>query len=165
MGLGAGTYGLTDVSVRDRTDEVGRWKLYGLPILGGEDANWDAQQALFDTYRNAAMALLLGQLVKYQYGNEVIVNPVNVPGSNLAQRENKLLVEYYDVETFKIYTYSMPTIALALLTFETDAKDFVSKVTGAQVIAFITAHQAFAVAPETGNATIVNSLRFVGRAT
>jgi hypothetical protein len=140
MGLGAGTYGLSDISVRDRTDEVGRWKLYGLPLTGGEGGNYADQQTLFNTYRNAAMALLLGQLVKYQYGNEVIVNPVNVPGSNLAQRENKLLVEYYDVETF-------------------------SKTTGAQVIAFITAHQAFAVAPETGNATTVNSLRFVGRAT
>lgn len=160
MGLGAGSYGASELAYKDKSAETGTSRVYG-DVL--DDGNWVAQQGLWDAYWGAVNAITLGVLVHRDYGNTVVVDPVNLPASNGAQRENKLLVRYYDGTTLKRYLASIPTIDLSILTFETDAHDFVSKTTGALVIAFVSAFQNFAVAPETGNACLIESLEFVGR--
>jgi len=106
----------------------------------------------------------LGQLVQSNYGGELrIVNPVAKAASASAQRENKLLVRFFDSVTFKRFSYAIPTVDLPNLVFLSEARDFVDPTTPAAVVALVSAHQAFIVNPETGNLTTIENLEYVGR--
>lgn len=163
MGLGAGTYSPFEVSLRDKGGEVGTMRVFGVPLV---EEDYDADQALRTAFTTAIDAACLGVLIQSNYGGELrIVNPVSKAASASAQRENKLLIRYYDSVTFEKFTASLPTIDVPNLVFETDANDFVSKAAPASIVALVAAWQAFVVNPETANLTLIDSLEFVGRRT
>lgn len=163
MGLGAGTYSPFAASFRDKGGEVGTFRAYGL-VMSEDD--YDANQALRTSFVTALDAAVLGVLIQSDYGGELrIVNPVAKAASASAQRENKLLVRYYDSVTFAKFTASIPTIDLPQLVFETDARDFVSQASPAFIVTLKSTWQAFIVNPETNNLTVIDSMEFVGRNT
>lgn len=163
MGLGAGVYSPYAASLRDKGGEVGTFRVFGLPI---DEENYDTYQGLRTTFDTALDAAVLGVLIQSDYGGELrIVNPVTKAASASAQRENKLLVRYYDSVTFARLSASIPTIDLPQLVFETDARDFVSQASPAFIVSLKAAWQAFVVNPETGNLTLIDTLEFVGRNT
>lgn len=160
MSLGAGVYSPFSMSLRDKGGEVGNFGVYGLPL---DDSTWVANQALAAAFVAKIEAATLGVTIKWTYGNENIVNPVSKAASASAQRENKLLVRYYDNTTFAKLTASIPTIDLPNLVFLTDANDYVSRITPTAMSDLVTAWQAFVVNPVTGNLTIIESFEFVGK--
>lgn len=165
--LPAGDYSPFRMSFRDASDEVGFFGGYG-ELVTEED--YDAQRAAFVAFVTAVDGITIGQIVETEYaGILTVVNPIAVPTNPVAQRENKLLVRYYDAINFAKFTLSIPTINLTNLVFEADARDFVSKTLwvggGTNMSTFVTAFQAFAKNPLTGNATVIKSLQFVGRNT
>jgi len=163
MSLGAGTYSPIEISLRDKGGEVGTMRAYGITIT---EADFDDDQTLRTAFVTAIDGATLGQLIQSNYGGELrIVNPVSKASSASAQRENKLLVRYYDSVTFEKFTSTIPTIDLPNLVFETDARDFVSKASPAAIVALVSAWQAFIVNPETQNLTLIDSLEYVGRNT
>jgi len=166
MGLPAGAYSPYRLSLKDISKEIGTFSVYGL-LLDAE--TWDDNQALATSFFNSLNAITLGVAVEQEYGTLNILNPVGFPSSSSAQRENKLLVRFYDSTTYEKFTATIPTIDTPNLVFETDAKDFVSKTVwgagGAVMTTFVTNWQAFVVNPRTNNLTTISSLEFVGRNT
>jgi len=161
MGLGAGTYSPIEISLRDKGGEVGSFGAYGVLM---EESAYDDNQTLRSAFVTAVDGVTLGQLVQSNYGGELrIVNPVAKAASASAQRENKLLVRFYDSVTFKRFSYAIPTVDLPNLVFLSEARDFVDPTTPAAVVALVSAHQAFIVNPETGNLTTIENLEYVGR--
>lgn len=164
MTLPAGTYSPYRASFKDISKEIGTFRVFGLPLT---ETDFDANQAVAATFLNALNAITLGVIVETEYGILTVINPVGFPSNPSAQRENKLLVRFWDVTTFEKFTATIPTIDLPNLVFETDAKDFVSKSAwaagGAVMTNFVTAWQAFVVNPRTGNLTNIESLEYVGR--
>jgi len=166
MTLPAGVYSPFSCSFKDISKEIGTMRVFGALL---SDENWVDQQTLASAFIAALNAVTLGVIVEWTYGNQVISNPVAFPSNPSAQRENKLLVRYFDNSTFEKLTATIPTIDLPNLVFETDAKDFVSKTLwaagGAVMTGFVSAWQAFVVNPRTDNATTISALEFVGRNT
>jgi len=163
MSLGAGTYSPIEISLRDKGGEVGTTRAYGLPMA---EEDYDTNQTARTAYVTAVDGITLGVLIQSNYGGELrIVNPVSKAASASAQRENKILVRYYDSVTFEKFTQTIPTVDLPNLVFLTEARDFVNMTTPAAVVAFVNAHQAFIVNPETDNLTTIDSLEYVGRNT
>jgi len=163
MPLGAGTYSPYAASFRDKGGEVSTFRVFGLPM---SEEDYDTNQAARVAFTSALDGACLGVLIQSDYGGELsIVNPVTKASSASAQRENKLLVRYYDSVTFAKLTASIPTIDLPQLVFETDARDFVSQTTPAFIVTLKSTWQAFVVNPETGNLTLIDSLEFIGRNT
>lgn len=162
MPLGIGTYYPVSVSIRDKGGEIGTFNAYGLEW---DETTWVAQKALADAFFDKINGVTLGLFVKTVYGVEDILNPVGLPASASAQRENKLLVRYHDAVTSKILTATIPTIDLPNLVFLTEAKDKVDMTTPLAISSLKTAWEDFIVNPETGNLTIIDSLEFVGRNT
>lgn len=161
MSLGAGTYSPIEISLRDKGGEVGTMRAFGITI---DEDSFDDNQTLRTAFVTAIDGVALGVLIQSDYGGELrIVNPVSKAASASAQRENKLLVRYYDSVTFKKFTYSIPTIDLPNLVFLSEARDFVNPTTPASVVALVAAHQAFIVNPETQNLTTIENLEYVGK--
>jgi len=126
-------------------------------------ANLVAETTKINALKTAVAGVIIGVLNK----SETVVNRalgISGPaGSPLAQRENKLLVRFYDSVTFKRFSYAIPTVDLPNLVFLSEARDFVDPTTPAAVVALVSAHQAFIVNPETGNLTTIENLEYVGR--
>lgn len=167
MTLPAGTYSPFRIALRDKGGEIGSFGAYGKLVTA---ANFADQLTEFAAFVAAVAAITLGQIVDHEYaGILTIVNPVANASSASAQRENKLLVRFYDGTTFEKFTATIPTIDLPNLVFETDAKDFVSKTLwgagGAVMTDFVAAWQSFVHAPRTDNLTVIESLEYVGRNT
>jgi len=160
MGLPVGTYSPFRISLRDKSNEVGSFSAYGF-LLTAE--NFAAQLALATTFRQKLEAITLGVTTQMEYGILTVVDPVSLPVSPSAQRENKLLVRYHDAVTLKVMTATIPTISLPSLVFLTDANDFVDLTTPSFMSGLVTAWEDFVTNPETGNLTIIDSAQFVGR--
>lgn len=85
--------------------------------------------------------------------------PGGQPGSPLAQREIKWLVRYHDAVTLKARILELPGADLNLLG---TGSEFMAL--GAGAGATLKAQwDAFVVDPETGNATVLDSVQFVAR--
>lgn len=164
MGLGAGSYSPYAMSLRDHGGEVGTFGVHGLLI---SSANFTAYQALRDAFDAGIVGATLGVCIYSDYGGlYTIVNPISKAASVSAQRENKLLVRYYDVTTYELLTATIPTIDLPGLVFLSEANDFI-QISGTGTPTFITALIAawenFVVNPRTNNLTVVASMEYVGR--
>lgn len=164
MTLPAGTYAPWSITFRDATDEIGNMGAFASVLTA---ANFDSKRADFTAFVTAVDGITIGQIVKHAYGIETVVNPIAIPTSAAAQRENKLLVRYYDALTFERMTLTVPTVNLANLVFNTDAKDFVSMEQwvggGTNMETFVAAFTSFVKNPRTGNNVVVQSLQYVGR--
>lgn len=171
--LEVGQYSPFSISYRDKSGEIGNMNGFGTWAAIGDAEDMEAAYLAFTSFVGAVNAITLGVNTENTFTFLNIVDPVSLPASASAQRENKLLVRYHDSVTLKKATISIPTIDLPNLVFETDAKDFVSKTlwgTGVNTVMtdFITKFQAFVKVPKpdvAGNTTVVDSLQFVGRNT
>lgn len=160
MSLPAGNYNPATISWRDAGNEIGSFSCYG-PLLTA--ANFDANSDLFDTLVTKAQALVLGSRVKEIYEAEKLI--VGTQPTNGAARETKLLIQYRDTTTLERFTATLPTLnpALPLYVVNENAKDVVRLDSPTAVTEFITAFNAFAVNPRTGNAVAIIGLKVVGR--
>jgi hypothetical protein len=160
MSLPAGSYQPASIHYLDAGNEVGVGSFYG-PILSA--ANHDAKVALWATLLTASDALTLGARIKDVY-NDVSLYNVAQP-TNGAARETKLLVQFEDGTTGEKMTFTLPTLDPTLPDYvvNVNAKDVILLDAPAAITDWITAFEAFAVNPRTGNAVVVAGLRVVGR--
>lgn len=153
-----------DVSLRDKTKEITTHTVYTGEITALTIAGLLPQMGAYNT---AVNNLTLGVLAKTRWGEETIHS--NDPAaSNLAQRENKLLITYRDAVTEKPYQVSIGTIDLSVLHFMPGAGDSVAflEEDGAtdEVIAWVAAFVAMCKSPDNeANAVEVLGMRYVGR--
>lgn len=160
MTLPPGGYQPARVSYLDAGNEIGTASFYG-PSLNA--ANYVAKTALWAALLTAMDALCLGNRVKDVYNDESLYN-VSQP-TNGAARELKLLVQYKDAVTGAKFTTTVPTLDPAIPEYvvNVNARDVVLLDGPTAITDFITAFNAFAVNPVTGNAVTVVGLKVVGR--
>ena len=103
--------------------------------------------------------MTLGSLYRLSYGNETVAAEES-PANTWAQRELKWLVSYADSVTGKLFRVELGTADTSLLDPNARGQADMDNV---NVAAFVTAFEAYAVAPDTGNAVEVRSITLVGR--
>lgn len=162
MPLPPGSYQPADISYLDAGNEIGVMSFYGPDLTAG---NIEAKVALWATLLTATDALVLGERIRDRYDDLSLYN-VAQP-TNGAAREVKLLVQYADGTTGEKFTTSIPTLDIAIPDYviNVNARDVVALDSPTAITDWITAFQAFAVAPRTGNAVTVVGLKVVGRST
>jgi hypothetical protein len=109
----------------------------------------------------AIAGITRGTVTRITYGNEI-----DSPGVNsdpLAQRENKWLIRYHDTTTGKNHKVELGTADLMALDPNNRGYAYIGD--GDVVDAFVSAFEAFVLAPETNNAVAIDSIQFVGRNT
>lgn len=152
MGTPAGLSGI------DAGNEAWSMSLYGLPL---DDTNWVAQQALWTTLYGKIRALQLGAVKTSFYGNET--HYAYSQPTNGAAREIALRISAKDDTTQERFTYQIPAInpATPVYVLNVDAKDVVRTDTPSAITDLISAFNAFAVSPVTGNQLVLYGLRVV----
>jgi len=160
MALPPGGYQPATVSYRDAGNEIGTASFYGSPLSAG---NIVAKTALWATLLTAMDNITLGSRCKDVYNDESIY-AYSQP-TNGAARELKLLVQYQDVTTGQRFTTTIPTLdpTIPAYVVNLNARDVVVLDDPTEIVDFITAFEAFAVNPITGNAVNVTGLKVVGR--
>lgn len=160
-----GEVGKYVTTLRDATAEPTTNAVFITPISA---ANFATLDGLVTAYAAALDGVTLGVVSKTSLGNEETISNA-IPSSPAAQRENKVLVTYWDIVTEKTYTLTIPTIDFTKLHFIPGAGDIVAwKLAdggSAEMIAWVDAFEDLAKAPDTGNTVRVISMRYVGRNT
>lgn len=158
MPSGVPNEGLASLSVIDAGNERGTFKVFGTVLTAG---NFVAKEALWSTLVDAAMALVLGAKVRTVYGN--VENFTYAQPTNGAAREIALLVQYKDGTTGQKFTAKLPTLDPTIPDYviNASAKDVVKVDSPTAITDFITAFNAFAINPYTGNACAVYGLKVV----
>jgi len=149
------------MTFRDAGNELSSFACFG-PVITA--ANHDAKAALWATLRTAIAAIALGNVQKYQY-ESLDLSDADQP-TNGAARETKLLVQYKDATTGKRYICTIPTLDPSVPTYvaNINVKDAILVDAPTEISDFVTAFEAFAVAPEAPtHAVEVVGLRVVGR--
>ncbi len=143
----------------DAGNEAYSFGLFGALL---DDANWVDQQALWATLITKATALQLGAKKTTSYGNET--HYAYSQPTNGAAREIALIIQAKDSTTQERVALRLPCInpATPVYVINNDAKDVIRVDTPTAVTDFISAFNAFAVNPKTGNALSIYGLR-VGR--
>jgi len=150
---------LASIGGIDAGNEAWSFSFFGALL---DDTNWVAQQALFSTLVTKAMALVLGAKKQTFYGNQV--NFAYAQPTNGAAREIALILQCKDVTTQQRWSYRLPTLDPAIPDYveNNNARDVIEVATPTAISDFITAFNAFAVSPVTGNDVNIYGLR-VGR--
>lgn len=138
--LPVGSYSPVSFSFRDQWNKTGTQRFFAKPLTAG---NYVAQQALAATYRDAAIAVALGVLAQWTYGEENLVSAA-IP-SNGALRKVKFVIGYWDTTTFQKFTTTLPTCNDDLAVAIPNTPDIIEITSPAEIQAFITAFEAFAV--------------------
>ncbi len=166
--LGNGTYHPSSITFWDKSREKGTMEVYGIPVTG---ANLVAVSTLWAAVVSASIALANGLLYSQRWVNLFIANayPPDDDITQEAVREIGLKVLYIDSTTQKKLEATLPTLNLSLVTYLSQAKDFVAVTeaqgAGAEVVAFVGAFEGFVVNPNTGNSVTVVGLKVVGKNT
>jgi hypothetical protein len=146
----------------DAGNEAWSFSVYGKVLTAG---NFAAQEALWNDPTAGlvakAMALVLGAKKTTDYGNEVhyaYTQPVNG-----AAREIALRISAKDGTTQERFSYQLPTLDPTIPEYilNVDARDAIQITSPTAIADFVTAFEAFAVSPITGNALGVYGLRVV----
>lgn len=160
-----GTKGKAVLSIRDATGEPTTVTIRTVTKNAG---NFAAEATAEATFYAATSALVLGTVAGTDSGNQEIISNAT-PVNPAAQRESKLLVNYWDSVTQKRYQITIGTINFDMLVFLPGAGDAVAFTTAngapSEITDWVTAFQAVAKAPDTGNAVVVTSMKYVGRNT
>lgn len=168
-----GLYGDWSLSYVDAGNETGTVRGTAKVVVGDDDdSNIDTQVALWSTFITRIDALTLGDLSQASYVNSN-QSAVSQP-TNGAAREIKLLVQYECIATGKRYTMTIPTLdpTIPVYVLNINAKDVIRMDTPTAITEFITAFNAFVVAPDipaiadvyaTDPACTVIGLKVVGR--
>lgn len=139
--------------------ELGQWEV---PIATLTAANLVAKTTLIDALRTAVAAITLGNLAVADTTVLRAAGSGTPAASNLAQRENKLLLRYHDNATFQKYRVSIPTFDLSTLPNHSEFLDL----TGGVGADLKTAFEAIVVSPgNSANGVTLDSAQFVGRNT
>lgn len=164
--LGNGTYHPSSITYWDKSREKGTMEVYGLPVTS---VNFTAVSGLWASLVTASGALVRGLIYAQRWVNEFIANAYPPDGSinQEAVREIGLKVMYIDSTTQKKLEVTLPTVNLSLVTYLSQAKDFVAVTeeqgAGEEVVAFVDAFEAYVVNPNTGNGVTVVGLKVVGK--
>jgi len=134
---------------------------WSVPVHTLTAANYVAQSALIAALASAVAALLLGNLHQHETVIERILVSDLPAASQLAQRENKLLLRYHDVSTLEKFRVSLPTFDLTQLPLHSEFLDL----TAGNGQALKTAFEAIVLSPNGANAVLLDSAQFVGRNT
>lgn len=119
------------------------------------------------TLETATEGITLGTHRKTQWiGDDTTITNA-WPTNPAAQRESKLLVDYWDNTTEKMFQLTVPTIDFSKLVFVPLAGDavlFEGADASAEIKAWVTAFESFGRSPDdaTHNVT-VKAMRYVGR--
>lgn len=150
------------VTILDRTGETSNFTVYNDAITAVSIEGFLAQ---LTDFRAKCQALSVGAIIRTTWVGDADDTPVDAATlSNLAQRENKLLVTYEDTTTHEKYNLTIPAIDLTKLAFVPGAKDAVRLDSSAAITAWIAAFEALASPPEDmTHAVKVLKMRFVGR--
>lgn len=148
---------VSTMTFNDYSNEKSSFQVNGVALTA---ANFDAQATAATALSVAAGALSIGVLVKRTYA-QVALDDMDTPTNPYAQRELKWLVSYQNDTTGKIYSLEIPCANVTdNLVPNTDLADLAST----QWAAFVTAFEAYAVAPDNITQTVtVLSARLVGR--
>lgn len=155
----ANHYTLT--SFLDNGLEKSAFKLFNGPITVGTIAGFLAQYAALKT---ALDNITIGTLMRDMWvGDSTLISQAQ-PASKYAQRETKLLLTYEGQTSHKLFTATVPTVDLNLLTFVPGGKDAVSLVAGAEMIALKAAIEAMGKTPDNdAEAIVITAAKHVGR--
>ena len=143
----------------DAGNEAWSFSLYGVVLTV---VNWAAEQALWATVITTAEALILGAVKSTEYGNKTDI--VYAQPTNGAARELALILRCKDATTQERLSYRLPTVdpTIPVYIANVDARDAIDPTTPSAMVDFLTAFEAFAKNPRTGNALAVYGVR-VGR--
>lgn len=136
--------------------EKSSWKVWGATLTS---ANFVAQTGFASALFSAVLDITLGS----QAATKVLAVSTQSAVENtnpLAQRENKWLVRYHDVNGTK-FTVEIPTADLSLLD---TGSEFLNLEDGGPIAAFVTAFTNYAQSPDDPTLDVaVDSIQFVGR--
>ncbi len=146
------------LSLIDAGNEPTTFSVYGKVLTA---VNFVAQEALFSTLVDSAMALVLGVKKTTQYGNEI--HFAYAQPTNGAMREAALRISAKDVTTQERFSYQLGTLDPTIPEYiiNVDAKDVIKLDSPSTIVDLVNAFNAFAVSPVTGNALVVYGLRVV----
>lgn len=122
--------------------------------------NFAAELVLQAALGAAINDMVTGTLQTIRYGNETLANYA-APTDPFSQRELKWLVRYHDATTGKNFRVELGTADLANLDPNNRDRAYIGD--GGVVDAFVDAFEAYVLAPETGNAVVIDSIVPVGR--
>lgn len=140
--------------------------MFGVPVTA---VNFTAVSGLWASVVSASIALANGLIYSQRWVNLFIANayPPDEDITQEAVREIGLKVMYIDNTSQKKLECTLPTLNLSLVTYLSQAKDFVAitaeQGAGDEVVAFVEAFEAYAVNPQTGTGVTVVGLKVVGR--
>lgn len=147
--------GFAQYGFRDYNGEASGFRIRIAEITTAIDANVAALQT-------AVNGVQAGTPVNstFRQGNETLDNSPRADTA-ASQRELKWLVRYKDATTNDVYTVEIPCADTAHL--DVNNRGFAELDDAGDVAAFVSAFEAVALAPNTGNATEVVSMQLVGR--
>jgi len=98
---------------------------------------------LANAYRDAAIAVCLGTLSRWAYGDEYVVSSA-IP-DNGAFRKIKLSIGYWDTTTFQKFQTTLPTLNDDLVVSLANTPDIVSVLEPTEIATLVSTFEAFAV--------------------
>jgi hypothetical protein len=141
------------------TPESTNWRV---PVATLTAANLVAKTALIQALIDAVADLTLGNVGSNEVVQDRDIVSVAPAASQLAQRENKLLLRYSDGATLQKFSVSIGTFDLSALPLHSEFLDL----TAGEGLALKTAFDAIVVNPTaSANPVTLNSAQFVGRNT
>lgn len=142
----------------DAGNEAWNFSVFGKVLTA---VNFVAQEALWATLVDDVMAVVLGAKKTTYYGNEVHF-AYDQP-TNGAAREIALRLQAKDATTQERFTYRIPTIDPTIPVYieNINARDVVDPTTPSSIVDLVTAFNAFAVSPVTGNALVAIGIAVV----
>ncbi len=166
--LGNGTYHPSSITFWDKSREKGTLEVYGVPVTA---VNFTAVSGLWASLVSASIGLANGLIYSQRWVNLFIANayPPDEDITQEAVREIGLKTLYIDNTTQKKLEATLPTLNLSLVTYLSQAKDFVAVTAeqgaGAEVVAYVSAFEGFCVNPSTGTGVTIVGLKVVGKNT
>lgn len=142
----------------DFSSEKSAWRV---PINTITAGNQVATLTLIQALEVALNNVALGVVTRDTTILEEDTTPQTPPTNPLAQRENKWLVRYHDAVTNAKFTSEYPCADLSLLSTSPQS-DFMDR-GNAAFTALKSAWEAVVRSPDDNNATVLDSLQFVGR--
>lgn len=147
------------ITYKDFDSETSSFSVNGVALTS---ANFDAQNTAWQALLTAAAGITLGAEQKYFLGIETLGSTLPA-ASSVARREVKWLIVFTDDVTGKQYRRELPcpdlTNSALFSTGDKEKADLLQ----ANVASFVTAFEAFVVAPETENSVTIQEIRMVGR--
>jgi hypothetical protein len=145
----------------DETGEKSAMKFYTGAITATSIGGFLTE---FGDLRTATAAITRGTMNKERIVMDDTLLDAALPGDNLAQRENKLLVVYRDTTTNKLFTLTVPTIDLTQVEFMPGAGDNVSLSAPQAIVDWITAFETIGRSPDDDTHNVqVMQMRAIGR--